>query len=637
MRPRTLAGCLILAMAAGSLSAQINGDVIGVHDLGPGSKSPIKGASPNICLYCHAPHFSAGKGPLWNQKFSTQTYTPYTGSTYVEKGNTQPPIGGPSSLCLSCHDGTVAPGTTVAYGTLRMNGAMAAADVFGTNLSNSHPFSLTLPLSDSIEIAASLVSQHKTIDPTGAVHLVQGNIECTSCHNPHVQAKDTVSLNFLVRDSSSGQLCLACHDPTRTISGQVNPLANWQLSIHATNTNKITVGTYSTVALNACVSCHAPHEAGGPSRLLREPNEQACIACHSGGPNVSPSTLNVFAEFAKISHPFPVGTKTHDADELLQSNTGAPPAVVLNNNRHATCADCHNSHAAMPTTTFTVPPSVRPSQSGIAGISAIDGTTIVNPSVNQYQNCFRCHGTSSGKTVNVIYGYLPARAVAAGDPLNVILEFSLTATSSHPVTQISGSLLPQPSLRSNMLNLDGITNGRLMGNQIFCTDCHNSDDNREFGGIGPNGPHGSKWTHMLERQYIASQAPGPGQLITNLYPNPDTSVNGPYALCGKCHDLVNHIMQNDSFTQHSTHIGAGFSCSVCHTAHGMGARSATISGERLVNFDVNVVAANGPTPISYNRSANSCSLVCHGVAHNANGSIVGAALGAGRKASGSVK
>jgi hypothetical protein len=51
----------------------------------------------------------------------------------------------------------------------------------------------------------------------------------------------------------------------------------------------------------------------------------------------------------------------------------------------------------------------------------------------------------------------------------------------------------------------------------------------------------------------------------------------------------------------------------------MGSTSATISGERLVNFDVNVVAPNGTTPItySYNGGSDSCTLTCHGVAHNA--------------------
>jgi hypothetical protein len=278
----------------------------------------------------------------------------------------------------------------------------------------------------------------------------------------------------------------------------------------------------------------------------------------------------------------------------------------------------------MQVTSFTAAPGVRSSQNGVAGISATDGTTVVNPSVNQYENCLRCHGTSSGKSVNAVFGYLPVRAVAAGDPLNVILEFSATATSSHPVTHISNSALPQPSLLTNILNQDGQTKGRLMGTQILCTDCHNSDDNREFGGIGPNGPHGSKWTHILERQYLANQAPGPGQLITNLYPNPDLSISGPYALCGKCHDLTNQIMQNTSFSQHSLHISTGFSCSVCHTAHGMGATSSTITGERLVNFDASVVAANGATPISYNRSSNTCTLTCHGYAHNPDGTVAAA-------------
>jgi hypothetical protein len=210
--------------------------------------------------------------------------------------------------------------------------------------------------------------------------------------------------------------------------------------------------------------------------------------------------------------------------------------------------------------------------------------------------------------------------------LNLVPQFALNATSSHPVTHVRSSFLPQPSLLSNMLNLDGISRGRPMGTQILCTDCHNSDDNREFGGSGPNGPHGSRWTHILERRYEFSQAAAPGQLVSNLFPNPDVTVAGPYGLCAKCHDLPNQIEKNTSWTQHSTHINAGFSCSTCHTAHGMGAASGTISGERLVNFDMNVVAANGGLPISYSRAANSCVLVCHQVAHNADGSVSQASM-----------
>ena len=53
----------------------------------------------------------------------------------------------------------------------------------------------------------------------------------------------------------------------------------------------------------------------------------------------------------------------------------------------------------------------------------------------------------------------------------------------------------------------------------------------------------------------------------------------------------------------------------------MGATSGTITGERLVNFDLNVVAPNAGNPISYNRATNTCGLVCHGHAHNAPGRV----------------
>ena len=617
MRIRLLWGALTLLLAGTSLPAQIVGDALGAHNLGPGSSSPVTGARTDSCAYCHAPHSGLNSG-LWNQKLTTQTYTTYSSNT--EKNiTTQPTLGAVSNQCLSCHDGTVAVGATVAYGQVTTRGSMLSTDVFGSNMQSSHPFSLALPLQDNIDLVASLAASGSTADPTHAVQLINGNVECTSCHNPHVQAKDPISLNFLVKDSSSGQLCLACHDPSRTIGGQSNPLADWATSAHALSTSKISpqalLGSYPTVATNACISCHAPHNASGPTRLLRGQNEQDCISCHNGGANVSPMApyANVFAEYAtpKVGHPFPASTNPHDATE----------AVLLNNNRHATCVDCHNAHGSEPVGVFPPAPLMRISQKDVAGISASDGTTVLTPAVNQYENCLRCHGTSSGKQTLPIYGYFPVRAVSAGDPLNLIPQFAVTATSSHPVMHTRSSALAQPSLLANMLNLDGITPGRAMGTQILCTDCHNSDDNREFGGSGANGPHGSRWTHILERQYQFSQTVTPGSAISNLYPNPDLSVNGPYALCGKCHDLANQIMKNTSWTNHADHINTGVSCSTCHTAHGMGAASGTISGERLVNFDGNVVAPNGALPISYNRATNTCTLVCHQVAHNSDGSV----------------
>jgi hypothetical protein len=333
------------------------------------------------------------------------------------------------------------------------------------------------------------------------------------------------------------------------------------------------------------------------------------MTCHNGGTYVSPAAPNVVAEISKVGHPLPSGNNFHDSGE----------AAVLNNNRHATCVDCHNAHGSNRLTAFAAPPTLRPSQASAEGVSTIDGITVMTPAINQYETCLRCHGTSTGKRRVIAYGYTPARAASAPDALNVIPQFASTATSSHPVTHDRTSPLPQPSLLMNMLNQNGTPSARAVGTRIFCTDCHNSDDNREFGGTGPNGPHGSIYPHILERNYQFSQAAVPGGLVTNLFPNPNLTPTGPYALCAKCHDL-RQILANTSFSRHSLHVSDhGFSCSVCHSAHGMGGVSPTITGERLVNFDVNVVGQNNRIPISYNRATQTCTLVCHGVAHGAGG------------------
>jgi predicted CXXCH cytochrome family protein len=490
-------------------------------------------------------------------------------------------------------------------------------------------------MKDAPDLVASLVAQGITRDPLQKVKLINGNIECTSCHDPHVQANDQAAQSFLVRDSSSGQMCLACHDPNRVIQGQTNLLSGWDSSIHKTAANRVAteahVGSYSTVAQNACTSCHMDHNANGPARLLRPATPAApgvdfatqnCMTCHSGGTYLSPAAPNIMAEFSKTAHPLPSGNNAHDEAE----------PGVLSNNRHSTCVDCHSPHASAQVTTFGQPPAIRPSQAGVEGISALDGITPVIPAVNQYESCLRCHGTGPGKQRLIIYGYAPMREVSNPDVLNIIPEFSTTASSSHPVFHDRSSPLPQPSLLNNMLTITGQASGRATGPRIFCSDCHNSDDNREFGGNGPNGPHGSRYSHILERNYQFSQAAAPGGLVTNIYPNPDLSVNGPYALCGKCHDLSN-ILANASWNQHSSHVGQkGFSCSVCHTAHGMGANSSNVSGERLVNFDVNVVGPNGGLPISYSRATNTCVLTCHQVVHNADGSVSNSMMGSPRGA-----
>jgi hypothetical protein len=154
---------LIAALAGASLAqSPPTADVLGMHNLSISSGASVYSQGSLGCTFCHAPHSGLGANtPLWNQKLSTASYVPYSSSTDPNQGNTKPTLGVTSSLCLSCHDGTVGVGQSAAYGQLPTVGAMAAVDSFGTTLTGSHPFSLTPPLKDAPNLVASLATQGK--------------------------------------------------------------------------------------------------------------------------------------------------------------------------------------------------------------------------------------------------------------------------------------------------------------------------------------------------------------------------------------------------------------------------------------------------------------------------------------------
>ncbi len=152
---------------------------------------------------------------LWNQQLSKATYTPYNSTTYHQTGNTQPPLGVTSSLCLSCHDGTVAVGPIRPYGKIQMIGSWTPRRLIRTGPDQLSSFQPRAAHERQHPICSSGLVSGRTADPLHKVRLINGNIECTSCHDPHVQDDRSIAQEFLVRDSSSGQMCLACHDPNR--------------------------------------------------------------------------------------------------------------------------------------------------------------------------------------------------------------------------------------------------------------------------------------------------------------------------------------------------------------------------------------------------------------------------------------
>jgi hypothetical protein len=98
-----------------------------------------------------------------------------------------------------------------------------------------------------------------------------------------------------------------------------------------------------------------------------------------------------------------------------------------------------------------------------------------------------------------------------------------------------------------------------------------------------------------------------------------SGLNGPYALCDKCHDVDGSILMDVSFPHKLHVVQQGASCATCHSSHGVPGGT-TVNNKSLVNFDLRIVgptqATTQPVPNPQFDSVNrTCSLTCHGFDH----------------------
>ncbi len=461
-------------------------------------------------------------------------------------------------------------------------------------------------------------------------------VRCQSCHALHYAPSANGSL---VRVANITTLCSDCH----TLADTATPASHLNTSTGVLWPGGQYGSTFpqktDTTQRGFCSNCHQPHgwpdsanTAADYARLLVDREENLCYTCHDAGP----AQRNLQAEFAKTyRHPVAATSGIHTPGETVLS-TGT---------RHVECDDCHNSHRAKPyATPAPAPPNVSPVLVGLSGVAAtgttIDPRTGGGEAAYEYQVCFKCHADSTNKAHSrtyATYGATPFRAtfVTGQDQtnFNIRLQFESTVSpvARHPVTKAAVGGI-SPSLRTYMRNLNNTDNtARPMGAglYIYCGDCHASNQDRNFGGTGPNGPHGSAHTHLLERNYsvntlVSGQAAG-GAL--NELPSPPTyGPTGTYALCEKCHKLSSTdgacAVGTSPLHEYHTTSSFGFSCSTCHSPHGV--YNGTASNQGMVNFDTNLVARNtgssytAPTAV---RSGNSvtCYLRCHGITHGTGG------------------
>lgn len=174
-----------------------------------------------VCAFCHTPHGSnvdavlQNNAPLWNQDLPlTASYGTYTSLTFdaSDLAAITNSTYSDSLLCMSCHDGTVAPGTFYNEPNPAGNASSALAITgsanMGTDLSNDHPVNFTYASSvtngdTGLVAEASIVAY---LD-TGAVG---GKVQCSSCHDPHDATQDA-DVDFMRVTLASSQLCTTCH------------------------------------------------------------------------------------------------------------------------------------------------------------------------------------------------------------------------------------------------------------------------------------------------------------------------------------------------------------------------------------------------------------------------------------------
>lgn len=594
-----LAAAAWLASAPLAL-AQAPADLLNTkHNLSISGPGPVRALTEDrICVFCHTPHNATPQSPLWNRELEPQAYNVYTSPTLGAEPIPQPT--GPTRLCLSCHDGTVAMGAVVVPpGGIPMSGggvfpSGSLAD-FGIDLSAHHPVSFSYSSSLPNPELASVPPPELTLGGADEVH-------CSTCHDPH---NDQYG-QFLVRDNRFSALCIRCHE-----------IPGWIGSQHQTS-GESTVGilprpprtesTWTTVAEWGCETCHSPHFAATPPQLLNftagppEPFSCTSAGCHSAEPgpphSVTPGVprshllaLDAGKGRADIAGQVKKASAHRETPGVFSTSRRNAKEAARSGIRAVGCGDCHNEHSAVDIE------GQAPFASGLLrDVNGVNRQGIeVERAQFEYEICFKCHADNAGDFERV------PRVVSS---TNNRLDFDPANSSSHPVvgTGRGGG----PSLRGGA--------GLSVNGSMYCSSCH-ADDNDVS-----DGPHGSDFAPILRARYDLE---GGAESFE------------AYNLCYDCHDRGS-ILANESFRTksakttssgggHSGHLAAGASCAACHDPHGIpdrGLAALADSGSHtsLINFDTRAVQplAGYPVPLyeSLGAGMGNCTLMCHGVAHD---------------------
>lgn len=173
----------------------------------------------HVCVYCHTPHdpgTNNGGKLQWDRSFSASAYTLYNSPGATPTPSPSTASSSYSSICLSCHDGTIAVDSlanmlqplTTGTNRRRAGGyanqffaSPAMQTIMGSEMSNDHPVGVAYD-----NIRNPDLSPENTINVAG-LKLYDGKVECATCHDPH---NNNNSAFTRIANTQSG-LCTTCH------------------------------------------------------------------------------------------------------------------------------------------------------------------------------------------------------------------------------------------------------------------------------------------------------------------------------------------------------------------------------------------------------------------------------------------
>ena len=215
-----------------------------------------KGGGVGVCTFCHTPHRALQTRLLWNHTLPTGYNYTWKDIDKTIGGTTLPTIlsgpggwSGPTKLCLSCHDGSVAVGDINWWNEGKPpapldNTKHAWPDTYNVgatdgdlgNMKGNHPVAVPYPYANAKNtyggtttgdgvliaefVANPAVNNIRLFNTSGGSSVQAGavagstGIECSSCHDPHNGS--TVEDDLFLRGKLAGNalpyICLKCHN-----------------------------------------------------------------------------------------------------------------------------------------------------------------------------------------------------------------------------------------------------------------------------------------------------------------------------------------------------------------------------------------------------------------------------------------